>query len=427
MHVPLQPARGHRVRLALVSLATLAALASAAASPVSAQVRFAFDKRPSLEVNDDLLTVDFRLKSQVDFRDFPREPGTDPKDLFDLHRARVGIEGDFMKKRFEYQVERELSDTTGPWRDAYVNARVLPFLELRGGQFKIPFGLDQLTSSMDLDFNYRSLAGTYLSPGRDAGVMAHGHLLNDVVRYQAGVFRKGGDNVRSSEQRDPQTNRTYAGRLVVKPWDGSRHRALRSLAAGVAFTDGELPAGPNGLRGKTVPGDAFFQHLYVNGRRQRIGAELQWRPGSFGLQGEFIRARDQRFNQGIDNENLPDVFANGWYVSSTWLVTGERKKDSVAPERPFLRGSIGAIELAGRVEHLGSWGAGTDHEPFDSPRSPFVMPRADDVWTAGVNWYMNDYVKLQANLIREQRVVDGAFTPGREHLWSRTLRVQFGF
>lgn len=414
-----------RSRLARLTVVAFA-LALAVAVPAGAQVKLTFDKRPSIEVHD-IFRIDFRVKSQMDFREFPQEPGTDSKDLFDLHRARVGIEGDFMKKRVEYQVERELSDTTRAWRDAYVNARVLPFLELRGGQFKIPFGLDQLTGSMDLDFNYRSLAGTYLAPGRDVGVMAHGHLMNDVVRYQAGVFRKGGDNLRSSERSDPQTNRTYAGRVVVKPWDGAKSSAMRSLAGGVAFTDGALPAGPNGLRGKTVPGDAFFERLYVNGRRRRIGAEVEWRPGSFGVQGEFIRARDQRFGQGIENENLPDVFANGWYVSTTWLVTGERKTDSVGPEHAFLRGGLGAIELAGRVERLGSASDATKDESFDSPRAAFISPRTDDVWTAGVNWYVNDYVKLQANLIREQRAIDGAVIPGQEHLWSRTLRIQFGF
>jgi hypothetical protein len=243
------------------------------------------------------------------------------------------------------------------------------------------------------------------------------------VRYQAGVFRQGGDNVRSSERTDSQTDRTFAGRVVVKPWNGSKtHRALRSLAAGVAFTDGDLPEGPNSLRGKTVPGDGFFEHLYVKGRRQRIGTELQWRPSSFGVQGEFMRARDQRRGQGVDNENLPDAIAQGWYVSTTWLLTGERKKDSIEPAR---RG-MGAVEIAGRIERLRSSTHGARADAFDSPRSPWIAPRADSVWTAGVNWYVNDYVKLQANVIRERRTVDDAAISGQEHLWSRTLRLQFG-
>ena len=280
---------GHaRSVITRVAAAAIAAWLLGAAAPADAQVRLAFDKHPSIHVRN-VLTIDFRLKSQTDFRDFPPERDVDPKDVFDLHRARVGIEGTLLK-RFDYQIERDLHDTTQPWRDVYVDGRVFRGLELRGGQFKIPFGLDQQTGSMDLDFNYRSLAGAYLAPGRDVGVMAHGHVLHDVVRYQAGVFRQGGDNVRSSERTDAQTDRTFAGRLVVKPWNGSKTlRALRTVTAGIAFTDGELPEGPNSLRGKTIPGDGFFERLYVKGRRQRIGTEFQWRPGSLGVQGEFMR------------------------------------------------------------------------------------------------------------------------------------------
>jgi hypothetical protein len=47
-----------------------------------------FDERPSIKVSG-LFTVDIRVKSQTDFRDFPVEPGTDDKEVFDLHRASV--------------------------------------------------------------------------------------------------------------------------------------------------------------------------------------------------------------------------------------------------------------------------------------------------------------------------------------------------
>src|SRR5258705_11230261 len=401
-----------------------AVLLGVAPVPASAQITFTFDKRPSLEIHA-LLTADLRVKSQSDFRDFPEEPGRDDKALFDLHRARVGVEGRFLK-RFDYEVERELRDTPRPWRDVYVNASVLQDLDVRGGNFKIPFSLDQLTSGMDLDFNYRSLAGSFLWPGRDVGVMAHGRLLHDIVRYQTGVFRSGGDNVSASERTDPQTRRTYAGRLVVRPWGGSKSRKLlRSMAAGMAYTNGDLPEGRNSLRGRTVRGDRFFDPLYVNGRRQRIGAEFQWRPSSVGLQAEFIRTRDQRLRQGMEDENLPDALARGWYLSGTWLITGERKKDSIEPARPLFRGGIGAVEIAGRVEQLHSSSDGASAS-FTTPRSPLIAPRTDDVWTAGVNWYLNDYLKVQANLIREQRTLNGLPIAGLEHFWRRTLRLQFG-
>jgi phosphate-selective porin OprO and OprP len=404
--------------------AVFALLVSGGAAPAAGQVKMTFDKRPSIEVGN-LLTAGIRFKSQVDFREFPDEPGTSSKPLVDLHRTRIGVEGRLIKE-FEYQIEGELSDGSQPWRDIYIQTRSFRGLQVRVGQFKIPFSVDQLTAGMDLDFNYRSLAAAYLAPGRDVGLMVFGRLMNEVLRYQASVFRRGGDNVRESERTDAQADRTYAGRLVVRPWNAFDN-LFRTFSVGAAFTTGVLPAGPNGVRGKTVPGDAFFEHLFVNGHRRRVGGEFQWRPGPIQLQGEYIEVRDQRFGQGIDNEDLPNAYSRGWYGSATWLLTGEQKKDSVEPDRPFLRGGLGAIEIAARLERLAAWSASANDGSFSSPRAPWVMPRSDDVWTGGVNWYWNDYVKLQANVIHERRREDGHGIAGQGDLWSRTFRVQLGF
>jgi phosphate-selective porin OprO/OprP len=410
--------------MALAAGVVFAMLLSAGAAPAAAQVKMTFDKRPTIEVGN-LLTAAIRFKSQVDFREFPDEPGTSSKPLVDLHRTRIGVEGRLIKE-FEYQIEGELSDASQPWRDVYIQTRSFRLLQVRAGQFKIPFSLEQLTSSMDLDFNYRSLAAAFLAPGRDIGVMAFGRMMNETLRYQASVFQHGGDNVRESERTDAQADRTYAGRVVVRPWNAFDN-LFRTFSAGAAFTSGVLPAGPNGVRGKTVPGDAFFQRLFVNGHRRRIGGEFQWRPGPVGLQAEYITTRDQRFGQGIDNQDLPNAYARGWYASATWLLTGEQKKDSVEPERPFLRGGVGAIEIGGRVERLATSSASVNDGSFSSPRAPWVMPLADEVWTAGVNWYWNDYVKLQANVIHERRTEDGRVTGAQGDLWSQTFRVQLGF
>jgi phosphate-selective porin len=410
--------------MSLAAGVVFAMLVSTGAAPAAAQVKMTFDKRPVIEIGD-VLTAGIRFKSQVDFREFPDEPGTLSKPLVDLHRTRIGVEGRVIKE-FEYQIEAELGDASQPWRDIYIQTRSFRVLQVRAGHFKIPFSQDQLTSGMDLDFNYRSLAAAYLAPGRDVGVMLFGRVITEVLRYQAGAFRRGGDNVRESERTEPQADRTYAGRLVVRPWNAVDN-VFRTFSAGVAFTTGVLPAGPNGVRGKTIPGDAFFQHLFVNGHRRRIGGEFQWRPGPVGLQAEYIEVRDQRFGQGIDNQDLPNAYARGWYASGTWLLTGEQKRDSVEPASPFLHGGAGAIELAVRLERLAAWSASVNDGSFSSPRAPWVMPRTDEVWTGGVNWYWNDYVKLQANAIRERRTEDGGVIAGQGDLWSGTFRVQLGF
>jgi phosphate-selective porin OprO and OprP len=415
------------IRMSRMSFAVgvmLAMLLSIGAPPAAAQVKMTFDKRPSIQVGN-LLTASIRFKSQVDFREFPDEPETPSKPLVDLHRTRLGVEGRFMKA-FEYQLEGELGDAAQPWRDVYIQTRPFRELQVRAGQFKIPFSLDQLTSGMDLDFNYRSLAAAFLAPGRDVGVTVFGRVMSETLRYQAGVFKHGGDNVRESERTDAQADRTYAGRVVVRPWNAFDN-LFRTFFVGAAFTTGVLPAGPNGVRGKTVPGDAFFQHLFVNGHRRRIGGEFQWRPGPVGLQAEYIQVRDQRFGQGIDNEDLPNAYARGWYVTGTWLLTGEQKRDSVQPARPFLRGGVGAIEIGARLERLAASSDSVSDGSFSSPRAPWVMPRADDVWTGGVNWYWNDYVKLQANAIRERRTEESRVIAGQGDLWSGTFRVQLGF
>ena len=411
-------------RVVLTWACSIAVLLWAAAAPALAQVKLTFDKRPAIKVGN-LLTVGIRFKSQVDFRDFPDEPETPSKPVVDLPRTRIGVEGRLIKE-FEYQIEVELSDASKPWRDIYVQTRSFRVAQVRAGQFKIPFSLEQLTSSMDLDFNYRSLAASFLAPGRDVGFMAFGRTFNDTLRYQAGVFKHGGDNVRESERTDAQADRTYAARLVVRPWN-THDNLFRTLSAGVGFTTGVLPAGPNGVRGKTIPGDTFFQHLFVNGHRRRIGGEFQWRPGPFQLQSEYIEVRDQRFGQGIDNQDLPNAFARGWYVSGMWLLTGEQKRDSIAPLRPFLRGGIGAIEIGVRRERLAAWSPGVNDGSFSSPRAPWVMPRADDVWTAGVNWFWNPFVKLVANVIHERRTEDGRVLVSQGNLWSQVFRVQLGF
>jgi len=413
------------VRLVILRVVLSASLVAGAA-PAFGQVQLTFDKHPAIDFGD-VFTASVRVKSQNDWRDFPPEPAADQKNVFDPYRERIAVEGTILG-RVEYHVEREFHETSSPWKNIYLDTRVMHGLHLQGGQFNMPFGLDQTTSLMNLDFNYHSLAGSFLAPGRGLGVMAYGNFFKkNLLAYEAGIFRQDGDNIRSAQLLDVRVAPTVAGRIIVKPF--SKWQPLhfvRSMETGFAFTDGVLPAGLYSLKGQTIPGDAFVQKLYVNGRRQRLGAQLRWRPGPVGIQAEAMRVRDTRLGQGIEDEDLPNVVERAWYVSGTWLVTGEHKKDTITPTRPFLKGGYGAIEVGARLERL-STGSGPNLNPvLYGPRSPDVLSTADLVWTTGVNWYVNKFFELSLNVIREDRSLPRTATLLPGPVWSRTFRIEFG-
>jgi len=139
-----------------------------------------------------------------------------------------------------------------------------------------------------------------------------------------------------------------------------------------------------------------------------------------------MRLTSARLGQGTAGEDLRDFEASGWYVSGTWALTGEKKADGLErPRHPFLRGGIGAVEIAARLEKL-TWGTlnGGD-EASTSPRADVVLGNANRAATFGVNWYLNRWVKIQGNVIKQtiKDPLQGPL-PERPSFWSSVLRFQ---
>ena len=367
--------------------------------------------------------IDFKARLQGDLQDSDG-PIADDDVSWDVANQRVGIEGELFDL-LEFQVERELTGDE-PWRDVYVNVRPTTSVQVQGGHFKLPFSLDENTGSTNLDFVYRSLAARQLAPGRDAGVMVHGRLLaRRILRYEAGVFDEDGRNARTSNTTKVWGGTTGAARVVVQPW-----RTLQSpfedFQVGVAATRSDVPEGIPSLRGRAVLGELFYDpETPVLGLRRRTGVEARWRPGPFSIKSEYIRVTTAREEQSLESTDLSPLLGTGWYVSGTWALTGERKARGLdEPRRPFVQGGIGAVELAVRTEALDFRSTG-DGEPSNSPRADVIPPVADRVFTFGVNWYLNRYVKVQANVVRESfSDPERSPKPGDPVIVSTLLRIQ---
>jgi phosphate-selective porin len=421
-------------------LVTLLVMLSCGVSDARAQTAppkrgLVWDGRPSIVFGEDV-HVDLRAKFAFDWRGF--DPDLD-EDLFELNVMRIGLKGE-LTRHLDFEIEREADvaeneASWADWKDVYLNWDTFDAFSVRGGRFKMPFGFEQNVGRTDLDFMYRARVSTQLTPARDKGVMAYGRAFGRGLTYEFGWFNTDGDLGKLEEPQfptgeDDQLGPTYAGRVtaaVLRPLVGP-DAALGSLRLGAAYTNGRLPEGLNSLRGETPYGFDYFEPVYVKGRRQRIGVELDWTPGPYGLRAEWIQSREDREEQGLGDRDLSDFIGTGWYVSGTWIVTGQDKDDNISMRRSLLHGGPGAIELAARYEELGFGSASKEGLPFSNPRADHILENTDRIWTAGVNWYPAPHLKLVANAIHED-FEDAARTPkaGETAFWSGVFRLQIVF
>ena len=363
-------------------------------------LQFHFKRRPSVRVGN-VLRVDFRAKFQFDFRGY--SPELHPhEDTFDLRSGRIGIEGNVLR-HLQYEVERDFSKNRHPWRDVKVNIDYLDDIQIQAGRFKMPFGLEQTTGTTDLDFVYRSLLSRDLTPARQTGIMLHGRFFKRSLGYEAGVFRKDGENANYTG------DTTTAVRLETSPLRILRVPAYaKTLMLRAAVTTTPVQESIASLQGRTISGSAFYPAVWVNGRRVRRGVELSWMPGPFSLKSEAVDVREDRKAVGVRGNDLPDLVSRAWYATGTWTVTHP-------------------LELAVRYEQLRFGSVEHPGLPSSGNRAANILGNSDRVLTLGLNWYASRWVKIQANSIRE-KLENKQFGPGpesgRDLFWTHVVRLQ---
>ena len=378
-------------------------LACGAATPAAAQP-LSIDAGPWLHA-----ALRARLEADIRQSDAPEgDRSATQEEWLHVGRRRIGVEGRAIRV-LEYQVEYELAARR--WRDVYVGYRQFDAFRLRVGLFKVPFGLEENTSTTNLDFVYRARISSRLAPGRDRGLMAHGRVLSNRIEYETGFFRHDGENARPSTAPRVYGGRTVAGRVVLQPFRGSTSVASK-LRIGAASAISNVPTGFPGIRARTVFGSSFYDSdVWVSGRRFRTGLEARWRSGPMSIQAEYMRATDERRGQSVEDQDLSPLVAHGWYLAATYAVVRQRR--------------LGTIDLAARIERLAFGSSGSGGEPSSSARADRVRGNADRVMTLGLNWKVNRWIRVQGNLIREQ-IAEPSLGPSPERaaFWSRALRVQ---
>src|SRR5438094_10059695 len=145
------------------------------------------------------------------------------KDRFRLRRARINLTGDFAEN-FDFKVEGEFENSDGissnrtdfSGTDIFVNWHQFAEANVEVGQWKAPFGLEQITPDPSLIIIERSLPTGAITPERQIGVQVWGKPFTniwpgqkDLLTYYAGIFNGNGRNVSVNDN----NNFMYVGRL----------------------------------------------------------------------------------------------------------------------------------------------------------------------------------------------------------------------
>lgn len=212
-----------------------------------------------------------------------------------LRRARLNIKGSFGKEwgfKLESDFGANTLGATGGYRaqltDGYVEWTPHPAAQFRLGQFKTPFGWEQLMSDTQNPFVERPLVSDRLTVSRQIGAGLSGSFAGGRADYAVGAFNGNGVN---NANNDNDAFMTVA-RVAAKAWTGTVQAKPAAWSVGAnVFTSRDTGA--------------------LTGRRDGLGLDTQLNAGPATVRAEWLRNHS-------DLATGATVEADGWHFTALY-------------------------------------------------------------------------------------------------------------
>nr|HRC87846.1 porin [Thermoanaerobaculia bacterium] len=146
------------------------------------------DGKTSIKSKSAELTISNR--GQLRFTEEMPEVGKDVGS-FRVRRFKTKFEGWAYTKDLTYELQMNWADTTNALEDANINydfSHGKKAFQLKAGQFKVPFGRQELTSSGSQQFVDRATDYGRFARGRDIGVQLWGQPAGGKLDWRVGIF-----------------------------------------------------------------------------------------------------------------------------------------------------------------------------------------------------------------------------------------------
>jgi phosphate-selective porin len=272
------------------------------------------------------------------------------KDRFRLRRARITLTGDFAEQ-FDFKIEGDFEQSDGlspatrtgfSGTDIFVNWHQFAEANIKVGQWKAPFGLENLTPDSQIFTIERSLPTGAIVPERQIGAMLWGKPLTnilpeqkDLVTYYAGMFNGNGRNFNNNDNNEFM----YVGRLEILAFKGKVMNQEASLKLGGDYLFSRDETGTNispALNLKVnADGSLMAYTLLSPDKRNSWSIDAWLKLGPFDLIGEYFSEEVR----GRTVNGVAPVFANfdphGWYIQGGYFII-PKKLQAVAKWEELL-------------------------------------------------------------------------------------------
>src|SRR5438067_11240046 len=285
------------------------------------------------------------------------------KDRFRLRRARINLTGDFAEQ-FDFKVEGDFENSDGlnsnrtafEATDIFINWHQFSWAQVKMGQWKAPFGLDQITPDTTLYTIERTLPTGAITPERQIGVQHWGKPLEiiwpdraDLLTYYAGIFNGNGRNTTNNDN----NNFMYVDRLESTLFKDVFGKGSY-LKLGADVLNSRDDKGTNISQSLTllVNDDGSLSPFVLPGADERTAWSVDaWlRMGPFDLIGEFLQ--EHVHPRSVNGPPGFDAFTtDGFYVTGGYYLIPKKLQAVVQWQHsnPEQKGNDGISSILGSL------------------------------------------------------------------------------
>lgn len=305
----------------------------------------------------------------------------------DWRRIRVSHSGSFLDESLFYELEYSFTGQNH-YKDIYIGYKnkIKPLdlkYRVKFGNIKIPFSLEQYSSSKNITFMERALTDGYLDNRKFGGELLLSKPINkDTLNLFISTFSNSIDENIDNEVEKPG----QAIRLTYT----HKYQKQHLVSVGSAFMNRDMKG--EDVKFNQASESEFIQEKYVSvrikdvDRLKKLNFESLYIYNNYSLQGEYT---------SVDVLALKDNYTfNAYYLQGSYFPIGKgrRYKTSNSTLGKIKPTKDGALELAFRYSYInlnddGENGVNPEHGGQQSD------------YNFGVNWYINSEFKMMFNYI----------------------------